>query len=80
MPNKPPADIQLTKLQTKVLKHVRANPGCAVIPVATTLGHRPYWVIQALEALERFRWIRREPGAGASAYDHRWFAREDLNA
>lgn len=72
-----PADLKLTRQQTKVLMYVRMHPGAAVWEIAQEIGCRPYWAYQALDALKRFRWVTVEHDEGAGAYLDRWTARSD---
>lgn len=68
-----PSAIKLTRLQAKILRVVRRHPGAIAPDIAASTGHRPRYVLEGLEALERLRWIKSDRSA-SGAYGWTWEA------
>lgn len=66
-----PAPVKLTRLQTSVLRTIRRNPRETAPVIASRIGHRPIHTFEALDALQRFRWIKADKSAG-SEYQWTW--------
>jgi len=60
--------IRLTRLQAKVLREIRAHPDTTVSRLAQTLRHRPYYLLNTVDALVAFKRVLRGEHAGGPYY------------
>lgn len=68
-----PSAFKLTRLQTTVLRTVRLNPRETAPVIAQRIGHRPMHTFEALDTLQRLRWIKADK-SGGSEYQWTWEA------